>query len=260
MVRACKPTEELVDTKCLKKCEDGKIRNPASNRCITQKAKDTRTQKRADVPAQKRCPKGTRRNKQGVCMPIPRSPSPARLRSPSPEKPRSPSPARLPSPPKYTSTIQFHSKAKQFQELSNFADFSVEYDGKIYPTVEHAYQALKYTCTNKPELVEMVRKLDTPEKAKSAGGKGGMSKQGAVLDIECWNNKKDKIMQDLVKSKIDRHSAIRDILKTAKEQHIFLVHFSRFDMEWGAHVDTDGKIKKGENKLGVLFNEFANKM
>jgi len=136
----------------------------------------------------------------------------------------------------------------------------VEYDGKIYPTVEHAYQALKYTCTNKPELVEMVRKLDTPEKAKSAGGKGGMSKQGAVLDIECWNNKKDKIMQDLVKSKIERHSAIRDILKTAKEQHILLVHFSRFDMEWGAHVDTDGKIKKGENKLGVLFNEFANEM
>jgi ribA/ribD-fused uncharacterized protein len=144
--------------------------------------------------------------------------------------------------------------------LSNFADFSVEYDGEIYPTVEHAYQALKYTCTNKPELVEMVRKLDTPEKAKSAGGKGGMSKQGAVLDIECWNNKKDNIMQDLVKSKISRHSAIRDILKTAKDQHIFLVHFSRFDMEWGAHVDSDGKIKKGENKLGVLFNEFANKM
>jgi ribA/ribD-fused uncharacterized protein len=244
MVRTCKSTEELVGTKCLKKCNDGKIRNPSTNRCITQsdEPKQKKGITRSDAPKPKRCPNGTRKNKEGVCV------APTQVNQDTPT-------------PNYSSTVQFYSESKQFRELSNFADYSVEYEGNIFPTIEHAYQALKYTCTNKPELVEMVRKLETPEKAKSAGGKGGMKKQGAILDIACWNSKKDKIMQDLVKSKINRHSHIRDILKFAKENHIFLVHFSRFDMEWGAHIDKDtGKIKKGENKLGIIFNEFANKM
>lgn len=44
----------------------------------------------------------------------------------------------------YESIAQFHSKSMQFNELSNFANFSVEYEDKVYPTIEHAFQALKY--------------------------------------------------------------------------------------------------------------------
>lgn len=107
----------------------------------------------------------------------------------------------------------------------------------------------------------MVLALDTPEKAKTAGSKSGMKKHGASLDIGCWNSKKQQIMHDLVESKIRRHAEIQHILKRVKHDKIRLVHFSRFDMEWGAHVEkSTGEIKKGENKLGDIYNEFVAKL
>jgi ribA/ribD-fused uncharacterized protein len=164
---------------------------------------------------------------------------------------------------KLSKTMQFHSKAKllpknspfpttAMRDLSNFSSHDVEYKGEVYPTVEHAYQGQKYTCTKKPELVEMVRNLKTPEEAKSAGGKSGMKKNGANLDIECWNKKKMDLMRELIDSKIERHPEIKEILRIAKREGIQLVHFSRTDMEWGAHVEDDGTIKKGDNLLGEM--------
>lgn len=68
-------------------------------------------------------------------------------------------------------------------------------------------------------------------------------------------------MHDLVESKIRRHAEIQHILKRVKHDKIRLVHFSRFDMEWGAHVEkSTGEIKKGENKLGDIYNEFVAKL
>ena len=166
-------------------------------------------------------------------------------------------------------TMQFHSKAKllskntpfpttAMRDLSNFSSHDVEYKGEVYPTVEHAYQSQKYTCTKKPELVEMVRNLKTPEEAKSAGGKSGMKKNGANLDIECWNKKKMDLMRELIDSKIERHPEIKEILRIAKREGIQLVHFSRTDMEWGAHVEDDGTIKKGDNLLGEIYMSKGN--
>lgn len=160
--------------------------------------------------------------------------------------------------------MQFHAKAKllpknssfsstSMRDLSNFSGHDVEYDGKIYPTVEHAFQAQKYLCTEKPEMVEIVRNFKTALEAKSAGGKNGMKKNGVSLDIEKWNKIKDSLMRELIKSKINRHPEIKEIVSIANKKNIKLVHFSRSDMYWGAHVDEDGNIKKGENLLGEIY-------
>ena len=165
-------------------------------------------------------------------------------------------------------TMQFHSKAKllpksspfpttAMKDLSNFSEHDVEYQGKIYPTVEHAYQSQKYTCTEKPELVEMVRTLKTALEAKSAGSKSGMKKNGVTLDMECWNKKKLNLMKELIQSKIERHPEIKEILAIVKREGIQLVHFSRTDMEWGAHVEEDGTIKRGNNLLGEIYMSFV---
>lgn len=37
--RKCKPTEELVDEKCLKKCDEDQVRNPVTKRCNKTKKK-----------------------------------------------------------------------------------------------------------------------------------------------------------------------------------------------------------------------------
>ena len=184
--------------------------------------------------------------------------------------------------------LQFHSKSAllknhqwlpedALRRLSNFSEDSVEYDGNVYSTVEHAFQAQKYKFSNKPELVQMFYKensgfpsakensgfpscgtIKTAAEAKTAGGKGGMKTRGAVLDVECWNNNRDTIMNALIKSKIQRNPYIRSILEIAATHNIEFVHFSRSDMYWGAHVNEDGTLKKGLNKLGEIYNKYIN--
>jgi ribA/ribD-fused uncharacterized protein len=173
--------------------------------------------------------------------------------------------------------MQFHSKAKllpansifpptAMRDLSNFSEFDVEYDGFVYRTVEHAYQALKYLyCSNKPEMFEIVREENQKKDAlgaKESGGKKGMEKRGVVFERDgCWDKKQIEIMTKLVASKIERHPEIRKIVETAKENNIILVHFSRSDMIWGAHVTEDGKsIKRGTNHLGNIYMSFYDKL
>ena len=165
--------------------------------------------------------------------------------------------------------LQFHSKSKKspppfsptaLQDLSNFGLFDVEYGGATFPTVEHAYQALKYSCTEKPELVNSVQiefRDRDPVDVKKAGSKATMKKLGVTLDVECWDGHKDGIMETLIKSKIDRHPEIRQTLEIAAKNNIMLVHFSRSDMYWGAHVSENGKsIKRGENNLGKIYMSY----
>ena len=170
--------------------------------------------------------------------------------------------------------LQFHSKSAllksgplpkdALRSLSNFSEHPVEYDGHEYPSVEHAYQAQKYLCSNKPELARLFYdgSLKTPADAKSAGGKTGMKKNGAQLDIDCWNkpNHVDTIMHSLIMSKIAKNMDIRNILDIASKNNIRFSHFSRSDMYWGAHLNDDGTIKKGENKLGKIYNKYIDSL
>lgn len=70
--------------------------------------------------------------------------------------------------------LRFWSKGKDDQTrfLSNFAPSPFRVGGKRYETVEHYYQSRKLELLGLPELAERARTAATPEKAKSAGGKG----------------------------------------------------------------------------------------
>jgi len=209
----------------------------------------------------------------------PKSESP-KSKTKSPEKliskSKTPSPDKSKSASSKMTILQFHSKSKllpkssplpptAMRDLSNFSKHDVEYQGKLYPTVEHAFQAQKGRCLvdkkgqpisedKKTEFIEKVRSLETPEQAKSAGGKGAMKKEGIAMDPVCWNSKRHDIMDALIRSKVERHEDIRNILEIVKRENIHLVHFSRMDMEWGAHVDeATNTIKEGNNKLGELY-------
>lgn len=185
--------------------------------------------------------------------------------------PKTPPPrVQKPSSPKPPKTYMiFHSKSKDvkafglpkdaMRRLSNFSLDSVEYEGHEYPSVEHAYQAQKYNFSNKKEIKEQFYTgglLKTPVEAKSAGGKGGMKKNHAVLNAKFWDNG-DQIMEDLIKSKIQKNPEIREILSLLKGNNVHLVHFSRMDMRWGAHMNKQNtEIIKGDNKLGDIYNKY----
>jgi len=171
--------------------------------------------------------------------------------------------------------VQFHSKAKEAtgvlseflsicRDLSNFAPFPVEWNGQVFPTVEHAFQAAKYGCTTSksdPAIIQAIAgiaAMTTPQDAKRAGGKSGMKARGVVLDVELWETVKDGIMQSLLQSKVERHSIIRKELALIKEHNIHLVHFSRGDKWWGAVIKEDGTIV-GQNRLGELLMRISEK-
>jgi ribA/ribD-fused uncharacterized protein len=150
--------------------------------------------------------------------------------------------------------------ASAMRDLSNFSDFDVEYEGNVYSTVEHAYQALKYSCTTHPELVLLIRdefSTKTAIQAKSSGSKKEMKKRGVTLDLLRWNECSLRIMTSLVASKIKRHVELQHILTKAKEYKLYLVHFSRMDMYWGAHTNSEKTIiTKGANHLGEIYMSF----
>lgn len=74
--------------------------------------------------------------------------------------------------------------------LSSFAACSVRYDGHLYPSIEHAYQAAK---TNDESERLLIKNAISPSQAK---------KIGRTLTISPdWESKKNSVMLDLVRQK-----------------------------------------------------------
>ena len=167
--------------------------------------------------------------------------------------------------------LQFHSKAKKLPKsdalpedatyrLSNFSPDSVEYEGRVYPSAEHAYQAQKYKYSNSINPDELMAQfydgtIVDPAKAKTRGCKSGMKSTKTVLDVERWARDQDQIMEAIITSKIERSDHIRNIIRISAKHGIRFVHFSRRDMYWGAHFDQDAfEVTDGLNKLGEIYN------
>lgn len=164
--------------------------------------------------------------------------------------------------------ILFHSRSRPIRHidgipsdtgrlLSNFANIPVSWQGNVYPTVEHAFQGAKYKLASDNPSIEIEFRIggsigDDPADAKRNGSKTGMKKRNTVLDIQKWNNISDDIMTELIIEK-SKNPIIRQILQVIRKKNIYLYHFSRSDMKWGCHLDKDGNIKKGENRLGQIY-------
>lgn len=116
--------------------------------------------------------------------------------------------------------------------LSNFYKADVEFEGEIYPTVEHAFQAAK---SLDPKTREWIRGAATPGDAK---------RMGRYCKIqEDWEEVKVDVMLACLRSKFTRHAQLRaELLATCSRE-------LREGNTWG---DTEwGMVNgKGNNKLG----------
>ena len=124
----------------------------------------------------------------------------------------------------------------KYMFLSNFYNASCEFEGKIYPTVEHAFQAAK---TLIPEEREEIRKAETPGKAKRMG-------RSVTLRPD-WEEVKTDVMRQCLRSKFSFVPLAIDLVNTGDEE---LVEGNTWgDRIWGV---CDGE---GENRLGKLLME-----
>lgn len=127
----------------------------------------------------------------------------------------------------------------KYDFLSNFHPCIVMFEGKPYPSTEHAYQAAKFVDEDHKEKI---RTATTARKAKRLG----QAKRPAKC--ENWEHVKVSIMRDLVKQKFQKYPKLRAKL-LATGQHMLIEGNHWNDTFWGVCKGV------GENWLGRILME-----
>ena len=128
----------------------------------------------------------------------------------------------------------------KYRFLSNFASSKLVYDGIEYPTVEHAFQAVK---TLDIEERKAIAKLPTPGEAKRAGRRVNLRSD--------WEKVKDGIMYDILKEKFKDPELKAKLLATGDE---YLEEGTTWhDNYWGNCYCDKCKNVEGKNTLGKLL-------
>lgn len=121
-----------------------------------------------------------------------------------------------------------------YEFLSNFHPSTVRFEGMLYPTVEHAYQASK---TRDPKLRKIIASAPGPWEAKKLG-------KGLVLR-EDWEKIKTDIMRRLIREKFQNPFLSHKLLKTGDSQLVMNNKWN--DRFWGICRGA------GENWLGKIL-------
>jgi len=132
-------------------------------------------------------------------------------------------------------TIEFNSKSASYSELSNFHLSPFMLEGKIWPTVEHYFQAQKFPAD--PDLQERIRAAK-----KSLGAKRfGQTKTFAFRDD--WETIKDTVMYTGIKAKFQQNPELATLL--AGTGTAWLIEKAPRDSYWGSGPNGCGKNKTG---------------
>lgn len=130
----------------------------------------------------------------------------------------------------------------EFRFLSNFYSSPIEYEGIVYPTVEHAYQAAK---TENKDQREQIARAKTPGRAKCLG-------RGVHIRHN-WDSIKLDVMRELVLKKFKVHPNLRKKLLNTGDAG--LVEGNTWnDQFWGVYKG------KGKNWLGRILVETREKI
>jgi ribA/ribD-fused uncharacterized protein len=121
--------------------------------------------------------------------------------------------------------------------LSNFSAHSIRYEGVLYPTVEHAYHAQKFTDQ---AIVDEIMAAGSPLEAYSVAQRYKAARK------QDWDEIKVSVLYELVREKVRQHSEVREaLLATADEE---IVEVNPNDDFWG-----NGKDGNGQNQMGKIL-------
>ncbi len=135
----------------------------------------------------------------------------------------------------------------KYRFLSNFHLSTVYFEGWIYPTVEHAYQAAKTLNLEHRKLFL----TGTPSEAKRRGRKVSLRPD--------WETIKDSIMRDLLRQKFSDISHQELAIQLIQTQDKPLLEGNYWhDNYWGSctcKVCFHRKLSPGKNMLGKMLME-----
>ena len=127
--------------------------------------------------------------------------------------------------------------------FDNFSSFSIMFQNKYYPTVEHAFQALKYIQTA-PDIAEKIRCMTSPAEVFAFT----RDEQIKLLRDPEWDAKKVRVMEELIQLKYDQHAVVREALDRSGSMRIVEMNDNDEFWGWGAGPD-----HKGKNMLGKTW-------
>lgn len=137
----------------------------------------------------------------------------------------------------------YRANEKPYGAFSNLFKRAVTFDGLVYPTSEHAYQAGK---ARKPAVRDWI--LSAPTPALAAMAAHGLYVWDVVPD---WAQIKFDRMRGVLRAKFDQHEDLRQLLLSTGDARLVEVGTvsNAVNRLWG---EVDGK---GENMLGVMLME-----
>ncbi|ABC30819.1 uncharacterized protein conserved in bacteria [Hahella chejuensis KCTC 2396] len=135
--------------------------------------------------------------------------------------------------------IKFYSVNDEFGEFSNFAQYPIKLKGKVWPSSEHYFQAMKF---EEEKDRSDIRKAKSP---LEAARKGRDRKRKLRND---WESVKLNIMREAILAKFTQHDALRERLLSTGSAKI--VEHTDNDDYWG-----DGGDGSGQNMLGRILEE-----
>lgn len=128
----------------------------------------------------------------------------------------------------------------KYEFLSNFFPSRIEFEGMVYPTNEHFFQAMK---SLDPLERKTIMEAATPGRAKRLGRKITMRSD--------WETIKSDIMLQGLRLKFSDPKLAALLLATGDE--ILIEGTTWHDNEWGNCTCEACKLIPGQNKLGKLL-------
>lgn len=124
----------------------------------------------------------------------------------------------------------------EYRFLSNFWMAPVEYEGIVYPSSEHAYQAAK---TLNKDLRSAFAEINSPSAVKKLG-------QTITLRPD-WEDVKINVMRDIVIAKFEQNPELMEKLMATKGRELIEGN------TWGDTFWGECPLGKGRNELGKIL-------
>jgi hypothetical protein len=140
--------------------------------------------------------------------------------------------------------INFYYVDKPYGFFSNFFKRKIIIDGKIWPTTEHFFQAMKFAGT---QYEEYIRNLKTAREAADSG------RDRTKPLRNDWESVKDDIMRTAIRAKFTQNEDLKALLLSTEGS--LLVEHTENDSYWG-----DGGDGTGKNMLGKILMEVRNEL
>lgn len=128
----------------------------------------------------------------------------------------------------------------RFAFLSNFASSEVVFEGVVFPTIEHAFQAAKTLDIGKRREIAT---LATPGLAKREGRRVRLRSD--------WEQVKDQVMLDLLRQKFHT-TPLKELLDKTNSEILIEGNFWH-DNYWGDCRCANCRAIPGKNTLGRLL-------